>query len=166
MSDCTMDYVWRDYNPQTMRYIESWLDESVIKATGLDEGFCSFYEYWSSEDGFAVGKNFWCKVAFENDKPFAVIAICQDEHKTIIMEVLVAPEKRGRGKGSKLLKELLNCKEIIGFTIQTSEAVIYPSNIASQKAFEKAGFKYHHIQKDACGDSISYVYERSSVSTT
>lgn len=82
------------------------------------------------------------------------------------MEVLIAPKKRGQGKGSKLLKELLNCKEIIGFTIQKSEAVIYPSNIASQKAFENAGFKYHHNHKDGNGDSMNYVYERSSLSTT
>ena len=162
MSNYPTEYVWHNYNPKTMWYIESWLDESAIKATGLDEGFCSFYEYWSSEDGFAVGKNFWCKVAFENDKPFAVIAFCQHEHKIIIMEVLIAPKKRGQGKGSKLLKELLNSKEIIGFTIQKSEAVIYPSNIASQKAFENAGFKYHHNHKDGNGDSMNYVYESSS----
>ena len=58
MSNYTMNYVWRDYNPKTMRYIESWLDESAIKSTGLDEGFCGFYEYWASEDGFVVGENF------------------------------------------------------------------------------------------------------------
>jgi len=166
MSNYAMDYVWRDYNPKTMRYIESWLYESVSKFTGLDEGFCGFYEYWASEDGFVVGENFWCKVAFENDKPFAVIAFCQHEHTIIIMEVLIAPEKRGQGKGSKLLKELLNCKEIIGFAIQKSEAVIYPGNIASQKAFENAGFKYHHNHEDENGESMNYVYERSSLCTT
>ena len=48
MSNDTMDYVWRDYNPKTMGYIENWLDESAIKLTGLDEGFCDFYEYCSS----------------------------------------------------------------------------------------------------------------------
>jgi len=165
MSNDTMDYVWRDYNPKTMGYIENWLDESAIKLTGLDEGFCDFYEYWASEDGFVVGKNFWCKVVFENDEAFAVIAFCRNENKIMIMEVLIAPEKRGQGKGSKLLKELLKSKEIIGFTIQKSEAEIYLSNIASKKAFENAGFKYHHNHKDGNGESMSYVYERSSSST-
>ena len=60
-----MEYVWHDYNPKTMWYIESWLDENAIQATGLDEGFNSFYEYWANEDGFTVGENFWCKVVFE-----------------------------------------------------------------------------------------------------
>lgn len=161
-----MNYVWNDYNPDTMSFIENWLDESAVNSTGLDEGFRAFYEYWASKDGFILGSNFWCKVTFENNKPFAVIAFCQYEHKTIIMEVLVAPEKRGQGKGSTLLKELLNNVGILGFRIQKSEAVIYPSNIASQKAFENAGFKYHHNQKDGNGDSMNYVYESSSLSTT
>lgn len=166
MSNDLVDYVWRDYNPETMQYIEGWLDESAIKSTGLDEGFCGFYEYWASEDGFVLGENFWCKVVFENDKPFAVIAFCQYEHKIIIMEVFVAPEKRGQGKGSKLLKELLTRKDIIGFTIQKSEAVIYPCNITSQKAFENAGFKHQYHHEDENGDSMRYFYESSSLCTT
>jgi len=157
-----MNYVWRDYDPQTMQYIETWLDEAAVKATGLDEGFCSFYEYWANEDGFAVGENFWCKVVFESDEPFGVIAFSLYEHKVIVMEVLIAPEKRSQGKGSKMLQEFLRCKEITGFAVKKSEAVIYPNNVASQKAFEKAGFQYHHSHKDEDGESMNYVYERSS----
>lgn len=154
-----MNFVWRDYNPQTMKYIENWLDDSAVKSTGLDEGIRDFYEYWANEYGFIVGKNFWCKVVFENDKPFAVIAFCQHERKIIVMEIVIEPEKRGQGKGSKLLKELLESEEIIGFAIHKSEAVIYPSNISSQKAFTNAGFRYHHTHED--GDAMYYVYESS-----
>ena len=84
----------------------------------------------------------------------------------MIMEVLVAPDKRGQGKGSAFLKELLNNGEILGFSIQKSEAVICPGNAASQRAFENAGFRYHHNHKDENGSSMNYVYERSSLSAT
>ena len=115
---------------------------------------------WENEDEFVSGGNFWCKVVFENDRPFAVIALCQYEQKTMIMEVLVAPEKRGRGKGSKMLKELLeNGKDIIGVNIQKAEAIIFPSNEASQKAFSKAGFKHESTHED--GDAMNYVYEKT-----
>ena len=147
-----MNFVWQDYNPETMSYLESWLDEHTVKATGLDEGFRKFYEYWTNEDGFATGENFWCKVVFEKDEPFAVMAFCQHESKMIIMEIVVKPEKRGQGKGSKLIKELLDREDIVGFSVHKSEAVIFPSNIASQKAFEKAGYRYHHTHKD--GDAL------------
>lgn len=153
-----MNFIWRDYNPQTMEYIEKWLDESAVNFTGLDDGFRDFYEYWAKEDGSVVGENFWCKVVFENDKPFAVIAFGLAEGKITIMEIVIEPGKRGQGRGSKLLREFLESEEIIGFTIQKSEAVIYPSNIASKKAFENAGFKYHYTHED--GDAMYYVYER------
>ena len=161
-----MNYAWYDYDPNTMRFVENWLDEAAVNSTGLDEGFRAFYEYWAKEDGFVPGENFWCKVTFEDGKPFAVIALCQYEQKTIIMEVLVAPEKRGQRKGATLLKELLNSEEILGFKIQKSEAVIYPGNTASQRAFENAGFQYHHHRKDGNGDSMNYIYESSSLCIT
>ena len=155
-----MNYIWQDYNPNTMRFVEKWLDESAVNSTGMDEGFRAFYEYWAKEDGFVVGENFWCKVAFENNKPFAVIAFCQHEQKIIIMEVLVAPDKRGQGKGATLLKELLDNEEIMGHAIQNCEAVIYSNNIASQTAFKNAGFIYHSNHKDENGDSLHYIYLR------
>ena len=158
-----MNYVWREYFPDAMEYIEKWLDADAVQSTGLDEGFRDFYEYWAGEDGFVVGQNFWCKVVFQNEEPFAVVALAEYEGKITVMEMVVAPEKRGQGRGSKLLKELLEREDILGFAIQECEAVIYPDNIASQNAFENAGFQYHHSYKDEYGESMQYVFARESI---
>lgn len=155
-----MKYEWHNYDPETMGYIENWLDEEAVKFTGLDEGFRDFYAYWANEDGFDVGKNFWCKVVCENDDPFAVIAFCQNEYKILIMEIVVKPENRGHGIGTNLLRALLEDQAVIGISIDTCEAVIFPENIASKKAFENAGFQYHHTHED--GKSMLYRYERES----
>lgn len=153
-----MDFIWCDYNPETMGYVENWLDEHAVKMTGMDEGFHQEYEYWFNEDCNVVGENYWCKVVFENGVPFAVIEFGLYEGVVTVMEIIVAPEKRGQGMGSKAIKELLyNAKTIIGIDIERAEAIIYPSNKASQKAFEKAGFKYHHTNED--GDAMTYSYE-------
>lgn len=153
-----MIFSWLDYDPHTMGYVENWLDESAVKSTGLDEGFRSFYEYWANEDGFVVGKNYWCKVVFDDDKPVAVIALCMNEGSVTVMEIVVDPEKRGQGIGRKLLKELLAREDIIGFSIVKSEAVIFTTNIASQKAFTNAGFRYHHTHE--AGDALYYAYKK------
>ena len=153
-----MDLVWRDYDPETMGYVEDWLDDAAVRTTGLDEGFRAFYEYWRSEEGFIPGENFWCKVLGENGEPAAAIALCEYEGKVTVMELVVAPRKRGLGLGTKLLKELLRDGSVIGFVIEKCEAVIFPGNKASQRAFEKAGFRYHHTHED--GDALYYVYER------
>ena len=161
-----MDFVWNDYDPNTMNFVENWLDESAVESTGLDEGFQSFYAYWANEDGFSVGENFWCKVISEYDKPFAIVAFCWHDNKMIIMEVLLAPEKRGQGKGSTLIKELICNEEIVGFSEQNWEAAIYPRNIASRMAFENAGFRYSGNRKDENGDSMSYTYKGNPESTS
>ena len=145
-----------------MPYIEDWLDESAVQFTGLDSGFRSFYEYWANEDGFDIGENFWCKVICEQGTPLAVVAFCQHEQTILIMEIVVAPQLRGRGIGTKLLKELLKRPEVIGYTIQRSDALIFPSNVASQKIFENAGYQHHHTYDD--GSAMYYVFDRSSSS--
>ncbi len=153
-----MNFAWCDYNPETMGFVEDWIDEVAVKMTGIEDGFRQEYEYWSNEDYNVVGDNYWCKVIFENQNPFAVMEFCLHEGCFTIMEIIVAPEVRGHGMGSKSIKELINnAKVIIGMDIQKADAIIFPSNIASQKAFEKADFKYHHTHED--GDAMTYVYE-------
>ena len=51
-----MNYQWRDYEPCGMTFVEAWLDEQAVAATGLDEGFRSFYEYWVKEEVFVPGR--------------------------------------------------------------------------------------------------------------
>ena len=147
-----MGFTWLDYDPETMDFVESWLDEAAVRTTGLDEGFRDFYEYWAGEEGFAVGENFWCKVVCAQDEPLAVIAFCRYEGNTDVMELVVKPEKRGQGIGTELLKAFLE-----HFAVQKSEAVIFPGNIASRKAFENAGFYHHHSHED--GTALYFVYE-------
>ncbi len=141
-----------------MEFVEQWLDAAALRFTGLEDGFREFYEYWAAEDGYRVGENYWCKVVYERGLPVGVIAFALYEGKMTIMEILVAPEKRGQGKGTQILKELHTCPEILGFSIQNSEAVIFPDNVASQRAFEIAGFYHHHTYED--GSALIYVYER------
>lgn len=154
-----MEFIWFDYNPDTMEYVEYWLDEYAVKMTGMDEGFRDFYEYWSNEEGFFVGKNFWSKVVFYSNEPFAVVAFCLYDNKISIMEIFVSPEKRGLGFGTRLIRELVdNGKTIFCFDVLLSEATIFPSNKASIRAFEKAGFIPFHIHED--GDAIDYVLSK------
>lgn len=151
-----MKFSWTDYDI-SMSFIEDWLDDETIRVTGLDDGFRDFYEYWKSED--TSGETFRCKAVSENDIPFAVIAVGKNEGKYTIMEFIIKPEERNKGKGTQLLKELLEkSTNILGQEIISAEAVIYPSNPASQKAFEKAGFVFSHPHED--GDAFYYVFKK------
>lgn len=149
-----MLFKWTDYNT-SMTFVEDWLDDEAVRVTGLDDGFRDFYEYWKNENIPDI--NYWCKVVSENDKPFAVITIGKDKENFIFMEFVIAPGKRNQGKGTLILKELLKeSKIILGQEIESAEAVIFPSNPASQKAFKKAGFVFSHADED--DDAFYYVF--------
>lgn len=153
-----MNFVWRDYDPGTMEFVETWLDKAAVSATGLDEGFRDFYEYWAAEPGFSPGENFWCKVISQGEEPVALMALCHHEGETNVMELVVAPQKRGQGIGAAVLQELLETEEILGFAVHKSEAVIFPGNTPSQRAFEKAGYRHRRTHPD--GTALYFVYER------
>lgn len=153
-----MKYNWINYNPQIMNFVEDWLDADAVSATGLDNGWKAFCEYWLNEENTVCGENYWCKVVYESGIPFAVIAIGYHDNKHNIMELVVNPKERNKGKGTDLIKELMNNGTVIvGREITNAEAVIYPSNHASQKAFEKAGFVFDCAHDD--GDALYYIFK-------
>lgn len=76
-----------------------------------------------------------------------------------IQELAVLPACRGKGYGTAILVELLEKSQaVIEAAILTADAVIYPDNISSQKAFTKAGFMHTQIHPD--GDAMYYRYTR------
>ena len=155
-----MKYEWIDYSHEHKALVDSWLDVEAIRFTGCDEGFDRFYNYWFDEPETKIGENFWAKIIIEDGVPIGIIAISLWENIFTISEFIICPQKRGKGIGTKVLIELLiNAKKILGIQIEKAQAVIFPNNIASQKAFEKAGFVFHSEHPD--GDAWYYEYIRS-----
>ena len=132
-----MNFTWHDYNPETMGYVENWLDEHAVRMTGMDDGFRQEYEYWANEDYNTVGENYWCKVVFENEVPFAVIEFGLYEGVVTIMETLVAPEKRGQGKGSKVIKELLEKSKTIMVLILKGRKLLFTQAISHHRKLSR-----------------------------
>ena len=157
-----MRFDWKDYAADTMPFVADWLDDYAVRMTGMDDGWRSFHEYWITEGGMTPGKDYWCKVVYDQATPFAVIALSLYEETYHVMELLVKPEMRGKGVGKALLCDLLSYGEtIIGHRIDKATAVIFPNNPASQKAFERAGFVFDHANED--GDAWYFCYNSGSL---
>ena len=150
-----MQYHWIDYSPTNKDLVESWLDADAKHFTGCDEGFDAFYQYWANDPETRPGENFWTKIILSGSDPIGVIAFGVWDGVFTIMEFLIRPDRRGQHFGSSALLELLaQAENIVGRKIHNAEAVIFPSNTASQKAFEKAGFLFHSAHPD--GDAWYY----------
>ena len=138
------------------------MDSEAKRFSGCNEGWEAYFNYWKSHKQTQIGVNFWGKIVFMHSIPIAVISLAHTEAKIIVSEFIAAPSYRGRGLGTQILQELLSHgTEILGFTIHTARAVIFPSNIASQKAFEKAGFEFESAHPD--GDAWYYIYPCETV---
>lgn len=142
-------FLWQDYEPEHAALVDSWLDEEALRATRLDDGFDDFYQYWKQETDPARGEYFCCKLVSEDQRPFAAVAFSRYRQTVTVMEIVVDPALRRKGKGTAVIKELVdNAADWIGQPVAAFEAVIFPDNTASQNAFYKAGFAPVSKEKD------------------
>jgi len=154
-----MKFTWEDYSVTYKDVVESWLDEEAKKFTGCDDGFEEYYNYWVNETDTKLGENFWAKIILYENLPVGVLVIALWENVFTVSEYIVCPDYRGKGIGSSALAELLMESELIlDAEIAEVHAVIYPNNVPSQKAFEKAGFQFESEHLD--GDAWNYRYQK------
>ena len=154
-----MRFIWTDYNAADEETVEKWMDRTARKNTGCEDGWADYANACIEETDTVLGENFWLMMVSEDGKPFAAIAVALWEGELTISELVVAPERRGHGLGSALLMELLNNSgAILGKEFVSAKAVIFPDNAASQKAFEKAGFRFESAHPD--GDAWYYTYRK------
>ncbi len=153
-----MRYCWKPYCDDDAELVDSWLDDHAIRETGLDDGWQHFYDYWMTESRTGEGKD-RCFLIFREQIPFAVMYIAIVGREIILSEYVVAPNMRGRGYGAAAIKELLEyAPRLLGIKAAVAKAVIFPNNIASIQAFEKAGFALVSRHHDEFGDGLHYEY--------
>ena len=141
-----------------MKFVESWLDDSAKKGTGMDSWFLD-YSYWISDGKLILNKDYWNKVIFQENIPVGAISFSVKDKKLHIMEIIVSPNMRGNGIGSKIIFELVeNTNLICNINIEKATATIFLNNIASQKAFCNAGFKI----KNSHDDVLDYIWKKKS----
>lgn len=149
-------FIWDSYHVDHEKVVENLLDFEAVRFTGCDEGFKAFYDYWKKE---LDENSFWCKTIFLKEKLIAVIALAEATDGVFtIQELIVSPDCRNMGYGSAILSELLYySSDIIGRDIHMAKAVIFSDNLASKKAFEKAGF----VCVKANNDVLNFEYGES-----
>ncbi|MBE6726727.1 MAG: GNAT family N-acetyltransferase [Ruminococcaceae bacterium] len=154
-----MRFIWTDYHREDEETVEKWMDPAARKNTGCEDGWADYADACIKETDTVLGENFWLMKVSEEGTPFAAIAVGLWEGELTVSELVVAPERRGRGFGAALLAELLeNSGEILGKDFVSAKAVIFPDNAASQKAFERAGFHFESAHPD--GDAWYYAYRK------
>lgn len=153
-----MQFEWTDYCAGDAALVDSWLDAAAVAMTGLDRGWD---DYWNAVLADAVnypGCRDFCKLVRENGAPIAAVCFGCYGGVATVSEIVVAPQHRGKGYGTRILRELVaHADELLGEKLAKICAVIFPSNLPSQRAFEKAGFVLAGTRED--GTVLDYVYK-------
>lgn len=151
-------FEWTDYRTEDAPMLDRWLDADAVAMTGLDMGWDDYWNAVLADAVYFPGCKDYCKLVRENGIPVAAICFGCYEGVATVSEIVVAPRYRGRGVGSRILRELItNADELLGEKVGKICAVIFPDNLASQRAFTKAGFALEFVQDG--GTAWNYVYK-------
>ena len=153
-----MNFTWSDYKTEHAALVDSWLDDTAIKMTGIEDGFDEEWRATLDEAKNFPGCKDFCKIVSQNGVPFAAVKYGFYQNNATVSVIIVDPTQRGNGRGSAVLRELVaNTNTLVGEKVDKFDAVIFPSNISSQKAFEKAGFVFDCAHED--GDALYYTFK-------
>lgn len=146
-----------DYEAKFAQLVDSWLDEEAIAMAGIDQGWDRYWEDVKEDAVNFPGCQDFCKVILNDGSPCAAVCYGIFQKTMTISEILVAPEVRGKGIGTKLLSQLIEIARKMGLDcVNCVTAVVYPQNAASRKSFQNAGFQIEGKTEDGVDLIFSY----------
>ena len=153
-----MKYTFVDYDPALHRALDAWRGGDITRFA-MDGSISEEWQYYIDCDDYQAGIDTFCKVVLLDARPVAVmIVFCNPDYPVGINPIIVDPALAGQGIGSEILREFVgNIGAILPFHSGLIDVVIDNENIASIRAFTKAGFTLARMHPD--GDA-GY-YERS-----
>ena len=148
---------WIAYGDAFAQTVNSWLDEEAVSMTGLDSGWDAYWQAVKEDAVHFPGCQDFCKLIFVGERPCAAVCFGTFQDTLTISELVVDPKLRGQGIGTRLLIELTDMAKNQKFgSVKCLTAVVFLQNTASQKAFQKAGFRLSGKTED--GVDLIYTY--------
>lgn len=134
-----MNIAIREATTNDTQLLFEWANESVTRQNSFNPNPIDWNSHvvWFNKKL----KDTNCKIyIFQiNDDPIGVVRF--ETGINTIIGITVAPNKRGMGLGSIILKKA--CNKFSTISNQNILAYIKKDNVSSQKAFEKAGFAFY-----------------------
>jgi UDP-2,4-diacetamido-2,4,6-trideoxy-beta-L-altropyranose hydrolase len=94
------------------------------------------------------------------DRPVGQVRLDLQDDGSAVVTISIAPEHRGRGYGAEALR--LACERFFA-TAEAERAVAYvkPDNLASLRAFDKAGFTRQGTRRIKGHDAVLMILQRA-----
>ena len=145
-----MNFVWMDYRAEDASLVDSWLDDAAARKTGIEDGWDSCWRAVQADAVNFPGCRDFCKLVYQDGAAVASIVYGVYQGEAVVSEILVDPKRRGEGLGTAILRELVgNLPQLLVTDAVRVTAVVFSDNMASQRAFLKAGFVLESEDKAA-----------------
>ena len=133
IEDAVILFKWSNDN---LTRVNSYNKSSI----GLDEHIKWFKSKLNSENCF------FYMFADQLNTLIGTVRIEKTDKKKSIISITIAPEERGKGYSSQMIKDASQDFKIKNNNVKIT-AFVFTSNVSSFKAFTKAGFKISKIEK-------------------
>jgi RimJ/RimL family protein N-acetyltransferase len=144
------------------RLLWEWANDPDVRASSFSTEPIAWHEHsvWFSDK--LRDKKCRMLIAFEGSAPVGQIRFDWIDDREVEIDVSVAPERRGQGYGSCIIRQAA-AEGFRNSSFSRLNAFIRPSNRASVKAFELAGFRKIAQVNVRGNDALHYVLERHEV---
>ena len=145
-----MEFTWVDYRAEDAALVDSWLDDAAVAMTGIADGWDSYWRAVLADAANFPGCRDFCKLVYHGGEAVAAIVFGVFRGRAVVSELVVAPHLRGHDLGTAILRELVaNLRQLLGTDVTRVTAVAFSENVASQRAFLKAGFSLESVDEAA-----------------
>jgi UDP-2,4-diacetamido-2,4,6-trideoxy-beta-L-altropyranose hydrolase len=138
----------RPAKPEDARLLFEWRNDPVTRQVSFssDEIQWETHVVWFEKVLHNPSRKIYIGELMENKTPFGQVRFDFHSNESCEINIAVAPQWRGRGFGTILIREGIN-KIFQDFPgTRSILALIKPDNAASKKAFQKCGFQYVDTQ--------------------
>ena len=134
------DLELRDFKGEDRDDLYKWRNHPVVRENSFNSNPLSWDEHVQWFERKSQSPDTTIYIAYYEEEKVGMIRF-ENESKTVGVSVMLNPNFIGRGLGAKLIK--LGVKKFINERKVDKNIIaeIKENNIASQKAFQKAGFK-------------------------
>ncbi len=145
--------------PEDVDRVFEWANDPVTRKVSFNTGPVPYAGHvaWFATQLESDQRNLF--IAMDGDEPVALVRLDQASgDRSCIVSINVAPSARGRGIGTRVLVAAGPVAATLGF--ERVDAYIRPSNVASIRAFEKAGYALADPSESLLpGDAVKYVFD-------
>ena len=151
------EFTLRKVNESDLELTYKWANDEETRRNSFNSEMISFsnHKSWFDQKINNESANYF--IAEIKGKPCGFIRFDTIEDQTTI-GILIDKDFRGKGLASKILKK--SCENFLHEFNNKIFAYIKPTNLASCKSFEKAGFKFLEETNVKGVKALKYVYEQ------